>query len=84
MRKALAGLGVIVSVIFLGLLIVPGSPAYLEVQSRIALVIWIVMGIIFYLVKRKDYKKVSDKEMSYLILGKEDIFTETKTNRKKL
>lgn len=84
MRKVLAGLGAIVSVVFLGLLIVPGSPAYLEVQSRIALVIWIVMGIIFYLVKRKDYKKVSDKEMSYLILGKEDVFTETKTNRKKL
>jgi len=84
MRKVLAGLGAIVSVVFLALLIVPGSPAYLEVQSRIALVIWIVMGIIFYLVKRKDYKKISDKEMSYLILGKEDIFTETNINRKKL
>ncbi|KFN92322.1 hypothetical protein TMUPMC115_0981 [Tetragenococcus muriaticus PMC-11-5] len=47
LRKVLAGLGAMASIVFLGLLIVPGSPAYLEVQSRIALAIWIIMGIIF-------------------------------------
>ncbi|WP_269317398.1 APC family permease [Tetragenococcus muriaticus] len=84
LRKVLAGLGAMASIVFLGLLIVPGSPAYLEVQSRIALAIWIIMGIIFYLVKRKDYKKISSEEMGYLILGEEEISTESKKNEKNL
>lgn len=71
-KKIFAGLGIISSLVFLALLIVPGSPAYLGIQSRIALVVWIVTGVIFYLIKRKDYKKVSDNEMSYLILGEEN------------
>lgn len=72
-KKIFAGLGMIASIVFLGLLLVPGSPAFLGIQSRVALAIWIVIGLIFYLIKRKDYKEISDKEMNYLILGKEEI-----------
>lgn len=73
MKKFFALLGVISSISFLGLLLIPGSPAFLGIQSRIALAIWIVLGIIFYLSKHKEYKKIPEKEMNYLILGEEKI-----------
>ena len=34
--------------IFVLLLIVPGMPSYLAFESRICLVVWIVLGIVFY------------------------------------
>jgi len=69
-KKIFALLGMIASISFLGLLLVPGSPAYLGMESRIALIAWIVLGVIFYLVKRKDLYAIPDKELNYLILGK--------------
>lgn len=72
-KKIIAILGMISSIIFLGLLLIPGSPAFLGVESRIALAAWIILGIIFYLIKRKDLKKIPEKELSYYILGKEEI-----------
>jgi amino acid transporter len=72
-KKAFAGLGVMVSVIFLALLLIPGSPAFLGIESRIALVVWIVLGIGFYLVKQKELNKIPESELNYLILGKEEI-----------
>lgn len=72
-KKTFSLIGVISSIVFLGLLLIPGSPAFLGIESRIALVIWIVLGIIFYLSKRKDYKKIPEKEMNYLIFGQEKI-----------
>ncbi len=72
-KKIIAILGMIASIIFLGLLLIPGSPAFLGVESRIALAAWIILGIIFYLIKRKDLKKIPEKELSYYILGKEEI-----------
>ena len=47
--KVLSGIGVVFSLIFVILLVVPGMPSYLALQSRICLVIWIVLGFIFYL-----------------------------------
>ncbi|MEJ8766709.1 APC family permease [Oceanobacillus sp. HCA-5259] len=69
-QKTFALLGIISSICFLGLLLIPGSPAFLGIESRIALIIWVVLGVIFYLSKRRDYKAISDEEMNYLILGK--------------
>ncbi|MFD1416282.1 APC family permease [Oceanobacillus jeddahense] len=72
-KKVLAFLGMVASVVFLALLLVPGSPAFLGLESRISLAVWIVLGLIFYLIKRKDLNSLSDKEMNYRILGKEEI-----------
>lgn len=72
-KKTFAALGMLSSIVFLALLLIPGSPAYLTVQSRIALLVWVTMGVAFYLAKRKEYQEVSDKEMNYLILGKEEV-----------
>jgi len=71
MKKTFALLGMIASIVFLGLLLIPGSPAFLGVESRIALIAWIVVGVIFYLIKRKDLNAIPEEELHYLILGKE-------------
>ncbi|MGM9794746.1 MAG: APC family permease [Candidatus Aphodosoma sp.] len=50
-------LGCIISIFFLSLLVVPGMPGYLGIQSRYCLIIWAILGLIFYLMRRKDYIK---------------------------
>src|SRR5699024_1625073 len=55
-KKLISGVGVLSSAIFIALLLIPGSPAFLGIESRIALGIWILLGIIFYLFKRKEFK----------------------------
>ena len=51
------GLLIIFSIFFLSLLIIPGMPGYLSFQSRVALFVWIFIGIAFYFVIRKSYIK---------------------------
>lgn len=46
--KVLTVIGAALSFIFVLLLIVPGMPSYLAPESRICLIIWIGLGIIFY------------------------------------
>ena len=48
-------IGCIFSLFFLSLLIIPGMPGYLSLQSRIVLLAWIGIGVLFYLNIRKDY-----------------------------
>ncbi|WP_130860385.1 APC family permease [Gracilibacillus phocaeensis] len=72
-KKIVAILGMIASVIFLILLLFPGSPAFLGIESRIALGAWIVLGIIFFLIKRKDFKDIPRKELNYYILGSKEV-----------
>ena len=77
-RKFVALLGTLSSIVFLGLLLIPGSPAFLGVQSRIALVIWVVLGLVFYLAKRKEYNAIPEKELNYLITGQETLEIQNK------
>jgi len=72
-KKFISLLGIIASFIFILLLIIPGSPAFLGVESRIALLIWIVLGLIFFFVKRKEYNSIEDTTLNYLILGDKEI-----------
>lgn len=46
--------GFVFSCFFTGLLIIPNDWAYLGVESRIALVIWAVLGALFYKFSKKD------------------------------
>ena len=50
-------LGCIFSLFFLSLLTVPGMPGYLSFQSRVVLFAWIAIGVVFYLIIRKNYVK---------------------------
>lgn len=70
-RKTVSFIGIIASISFIGLLLIPGSPAFLGVESRIALMIWIILGGIFYIGKQKDFNKIPEQELRYLILGEE-------------
>ncbi len=72
-KKIIAGAGALASLIFIGLLLIPGSPAFLGIQSRIALLIWIVLGIVIYFIKRKEFNKIAQEKLNYLILGNEEI-----------
>lgn len=38
-------------------------------QSFIALVVWILLGVLFYYISRKNFMKITKREMDYLILG---------------
>ena len=50
-------IGCLFSLFFLSLLIIPGMPGYLSIESRIVLFVWILIGFVFYFAIRKNYVK---------------------------
>jgi amino acid transporter len=70
-KKWLCLMGAVFSLGFLALLLIPASPASLGAPSFIALIVWSIFGIVFYLLKRNDYKQLSKETMDYYILGTE-------------
>ncbi len=56
-----AVLGLVFSLFFLGLLVIPNPWAYLGKESRIALLIWAAMGSVFFLSSRTRRKKKNEK-----------------------
>ncbi|EMY34237.1 amino acid transporter [Arthrobacter crystallopoietes BAB-32] len=68
-KKVLSLVGALISVTFMALLLVPGSPAVLGPQSMIALVIWVVIGVVFFLMRRKHNKTLTDEQVDLLVLG---------------
>ncbi|ASK62134.1 amino acid permease [Virgibacillus phasianinus] len=75
-KKFISIIGMLASITFIGLLLIPGSPAFLGIESRIALLAWIVLGAVFYLVKRTEFNKIPKEELNYLILGNKKIEVE--------
>lgn len=69
LKKFISLIGIIASTTFIFLLLIPASPAFMGRESIIALIVWIVLGFIFYLFKRKEYQAISEEELRYLILG---------------
>ncbi|HZW68745.1 MAG TPA: APC family permease [Pseudogracilibacillus sp.] len=69
-KKGIAFIGIIASMTFIALLLIPASPAFLGKESLIALCIWCFLGFVFYVIKYKELKEVSDDELTFLILGK--------------
>ncbi|MGM0941836.1 MAG: APC family permease [Bacillota bacterium] len=72
-KKTVSAIGMLASLVFLALLLIPGSPAFLGIQSRIALAAWIGLGVIFYFAKRTEFNKIPKEELNYLILGSKKI-----------
>lgn len=68
-KKVLSLLGAISGLCFLGLLLIPGSPAALGVPSLIALLVWIALGILFYLYRGRAYRAISKENLDYYIIG---------------
>lgn len=73
LKKSIALFGSLFSLGFIALLVVPQSPAFLSMPSLIALLLWILLGIIFFLGRRKAYMQLSHEELSYLIIGKTPV-----------
>ena len=53
--------GCVFSLFFLSLLIIPGMPGYLSLQSRVILLVWIAVGFAFYWMIRKNYGEIQRK-----------------------
>lgn len=68
-KKLLAMAGAVIGATFLGLLLVPASPASLGPESMTALLVWTALGLVFYLARRRESNKLTDDELNYLILG---------------
>jgi amino acid transporter len=68
-KKLIALGGMIASMGFLALLLIPGAPGFLETPAWIALLCWIGLGLIFYRVSSREYTRISKAELDRLILG---------------
>ncbi len=69
-KKVLSLLGAVVAVTFMALLLIPGSPAVLGPESMIALLVWLVLGVVFFLSRRKHNRTITDEQVDMLVLGK--------------
>ena len=67
--KIFSLIGAILSLGFVALLVIPGMPAYLSFPSRIALFVWIVLGVVFYTITAQTYYKLSTEELGKLIIN---------------
>lgn len=47
-------LGCVFGLMFVSFLVVPGMPGYLGIESRICLIVWIVLGIIFKIIQNMN------------------------------
>ncbi len=67
--KICALLGCLSSLICLGLLTIPASPAAIGKESWFALIVWVLLGAAFYLLRLKDVRAFPESERAYMILG---------------
>ncbi|MBL3398526.1 APC family permease [Staphylococcus pasteuri] len=70
--KTFGIIGSVVSFIFLCLLLIPGTPASLSLPSYIALGVWLVLGLIFFVIRYPKLKKIDNDELSRLILNRSE------------
>lgn len=68
-------IGAVTSVACIALLLIPGSPAYISAPSRWIMVIWIILGIVFYFASKPHWISMSEKERKMCILGRDDLPT---------
>lgn len=71
--RLISVLGCLSSLICMGLLTIPFSPAAIGWQSWIALLVWTGLGIGFYCLRLEEVRRFPEKERSYLILGDSEL-----------
>ena len=69
LKKVLSVLGATTAVGFMALLLVPGSPALLGPQSMTALVVWVILGLAFFVSRGSHFTERSDDRVDELVLG---------------
>ena len=83
--KSFGIIGSIISFIFLYLLLIPGSPASLSLPSYVALAGWLIIGLVFFVIRYPKIKAMNNDELSRLILNHSedevnDMMNEDKMN----
>lgn len=68
-KKVLSGVGAAIAVIFMLLLLIPGSPGALGKESLIALIVWSVIGVLFFLSRVRHNRQLDDAHVDSLVLG---------------
>ena len=68
LAKVIAIVGAVLSVGFLLLLIVPGSPGALATEPLIALAAWVVMGIVFFVLRKPTVDEMPEEQLEQVIL----------------
>jgi amino acid transporter len=68
-KKIIALLGIMASLTFASLLLLPFSPAFLSKPAQIVLIVWIVLGVVFYFLNLKKLNNIPKEEMDYLVTG---------------
>lgn len=69
--KTTSLLGIIFSTGFLMLLLIPNMPTFLSIQARGSLLIWLLLGIVFYSVISKKYRSLSKHDLEIKIFNKD-------------
>lgn len=64
-----AGAGAVISLAIIALMVIPGMPAFLSGPCWCALLIWILIGIICYLLGMRRFRHTTPGMARYLILG---------------
>ncbi len=72
-KNIISILGAIASFIILGMLTVPGSPAIIGTEPWILMVIWIVMGVGFYMIQIQTVRNTPELEIRESIFGDSTI-----------
>jgi len=62
--------GALISFFFLCLLLIPNTPSSLSQPSYIALLIWSIIGILFFIIQFKKLNKLTKEELDAIILQK--------------
>src|SRR5699024_6486856 len=70
--KTFAIIGTIVSFVFLLLLLIPASPAGLSTPSYIALFGWLIIGLVFFVIRYLKLKQMDNDKLSKLILNRSE------------
>src|SRR5699024_12231004 len=70
--KTFANIGTVVLFVFLLLLLIPVSPAGLSMPSYIALFGWLIIGLIFFVIRYPKLKQMDNDKLSKLILNRSE------------
>ncbi|GAA0447299.1 APC family permease [Lentibacillus halophilus] len=79
-KKIFSLLGALIGMMFIVLLLIPASPAFMGLPSLIALMIWIALGTIFFIFKGPEFNKIEYQELEHLILGKNEDSDDAKVS----
>lgn len=68
-QQVVSAVGCILAVCFLALLLIPGSPGMLATPALIALIVWVLLGFVYYVLMMRRLRNVSESETQDKLLA---------------